>query len=387
MHPIIVFAAFVFFAISYNMLGPITADIMASTGMSLSDSGRIVSFQQIGSLMAIALSYLVLRRMKQTTVALIGYGILIVSLIFIAASRSVMALFILYTAIGVGSFMVDSGSNALLSSEYYHKRATYISMLHFLYSVGAILSGYLVLPFKGPQWRWAYASIGIIIAIILCIGIFFKKHINKDTQDNPRKVDATPKPEKILLKDPAFLLYTTGIGLYMGSQIICAAWVPVYVETELQLGPALTATSLMMFWVGTAASRLIIGPLLKRGAKPYTLSTWGMVLAGLGLIIATITENVVVVMVAIGLCGFFNGATIPMYMVVVPSWYPGNAAFIATSYIFGGTIGRMVFPYLVTRIAEGSSLAFSLRLSSILLFACAILIALVKRIARDRTIA
>jgi len=46
MYPTLLFAGFFFFAVTYNLVGPLAPDMMASTGMSLSESGSLMSFQQ-----------------------------------------------------------------------------------------------------------------------------------------------------------------------------------------------------------------------------------------------------------------------------------------------------------------------------------------------------
>ena len=133
MHPVFLFAGFFFFAVSYNLLGPLATNIMQTTGLSLSGSGTLVSFQQIGSLISMAVSLLVMKRLKQGSVMKIGYLFLIVALVSIALSSTTTALFIFYLILGLGSF-VDSASNATLASEYEKRRST------FLFSTSATAS-------------------------------------------------------------------------------------------------------------------------------------------------------------------------------------------------------------------------------------------------------
>jgi len=388
MHPTILFAGFFFFAVTYNLLGPLAPDMMAATGMSLSDSGTLVSFQQVGSVLAIIASLWYMKKVRQSHIMRLGYIILIVALGLIAFSTGKTMLFLLYAFLGIGAFLVDTGSNATLSTMYFEKRATYIPLLHFCYSAGAIATGYLILPFKGTQWRMAYAMVGLILLAIFLIGIVDQ---SRRKRNNARS--ATPKgPRQELpaasiipcIKDPAFLLYALVIALYMGSQIICAAWIPVYVELELGKSPPMVATSLTMFWVGTAISRLIIGPLMNNGGKPFILSTFGLVLAGLALIAATLSTHMVFVFTCVALCGFFAGSTIPMFIVVTSTWYPRNTAFISLSYILVGTFSRMLFPWLVTKIASYTSLGFALSLSSLLLIGAAGLILVVRKLSKNK---
>ncbi len=390
MHPALLFAAFFFFAVAYNLLGPLATNIMASTGLSLTDSGTLVSSQQLGAIISMILSLLVMKQFRQSTVARIGYIAMAIALGSIAVSSGSILLFLFYMVIGFGSFLIDSGSNAALASDYYEKRSLYIPLLHFCYSAGAIATGYLVLPFKGPSWRWAYGLVGIVLAVIVVLSLLSqrsrdnKKKAERLEQGNQAVEEVQVGPIGALLKDKAFILYTLVIMFYMGNQIVCSAWIPVYVETELAQPAAITATSLTVFWIGTAISRLIIGPVMNKGGKPFLLSIIGMLLAGLSLVGVTMTTNIVLVLVFVALCGFFAGSTIPMYIVVTSTWFPQNTAFISLSYIVAGTVGRMIFPWLVTEIASVTNLGYALSVSSLMLFVSTILIFMVQRISRDR---
>ena len=376
----LLFALFFFFSVSYNMLGPLVTNIMDSTGISLTASGSLLSSQQMGAIASMVLLFLFQKKLKQSSIMRIGYSVIVVGFLALSFDHHIFILFMSYTLLGVGAFLVDSGSNSYIASRYFEKRALYIPLLHFMYSAGAIITGYLVLPFKSASWPFAYLTVALVILILLSGQIFLSKREEKRGDKTIHK-EREQGDIKKLIKDPAFILYTLVIMFYMGSQIVCSAWIPVYVETELGQNAAITGTSLTMFWVGTALSRLIIGPVLNKGAKPFTLSIWGMLLAGISLIMAsTVSPNIISVLFFTLLTGFFAGATIPMYIVVCSTWYPNNTTFISLSYIFAGTVGRMIFPFLVTLIASYFSLSFSLSLSSILLLASAILILLVKKI-------
>jgi fucose permease len=262
---------------------------------------------------------------------------------------------------------------------------------HFCYSAGAIATGYLILPFKGVSWPWAYGVVGISLAAILILGLYQEwakrtKDAETSSGDSVKIPEVQAGPVLPLVKDAAFVLYTLVILFYMGNQVVCSAWIPVYVEMELGQSPAIVGTSLTVFWVGIALARLLIGPIMQRGGKPFLLSIGGMLFAGISLVALTSTDSIMLVLLYTALCGFFAGATIPMYIVVTTTWFPKNTAFISLSYLFGGAIGRMIFPWLVTKIASFTSLSFSLMLSSSMLFISAILIFIVRKITKQRPV-
>lgn len=388
MHPVFIFAGFFFFAIANNMLGPLATNIMAGTGLSLSQSGSLVSFLQVGSLTAIVVSLLIMKRLRQVAVTRVGYGLLMVALIAISLTSGSLLLFVLYMVIGFSAFLIDSGSNAVLASDYYEKRALYIPLLHFSYSSGAIITGFVILPFKGALWRLAYGTVGMLIAIILILTFLESRNRGRKTEspgmakEIPSEVQAGPILP--ILQDKAFILYTLALMFYMGSQLICATWIPVYVEMELLQSPTLSATSLTVFWIGIAISRLIMGPIMQKGGNPFALSIAGMLLAGISLFALPFSTNIVIVFALVALCGFSAGATIPMFIVVTASWYPKNTAFISLSYILSGTIGKMIFPWLVSKIAEVYNLGYALKISSLMLFLSAAFIILVQRTTKER---
>lgn len=388
MHPMFIFAGFFLFAIANNMLGPLATNIMASTGLSLSQSGSLISFLQLGSLIAIIGSLLVMKRLLQSTVIKIGYFLLVLALVAISFTTGSLLLFAMYAVIGFSAFLIDSGSNAVLSSDYYEKRGVYIPLLHFCYSTGAIITGFVILPFKGPLWRLAYGTVGLLVAIILLLA--WREQRRKHKKGQGLAKEAPPKaqvgPIMPIVKDGAFIIYTLALMLYMGSQIICATWIPVYVETELFQPPTVTAMTLTVFWIGIAISRLIMAPIMSKGGDPFVLSIVGLSLAGCSLLALTFSANIVVVLSLVALCGFFAGTTIPLFIVITATWYPKNTAFISLSYILSGTIGKMIFPWLVTRIAEASNLGYALMLSSLMLFISAILTFVVQKMTKQRMV-
>ncbi|MGI6438991.1 MAG: MFS transporter [Sphaerochaetaceae bacterium] len=380
MHPALLFIGFFFFAVSYNLLGPLATNLMASTGLSLSQSGSLVSFVQLGSLIAMTLFLTLFKQRSQSTIVRLGYFVMFVALGLVSLLHAHALIFIGFLFLGFASFLIDGGSNAFLSSAYYDKRALYIPLLHFAYSLGAISTGYIIIPFKGEFWYVAYLIVSLVMLTLLIIGLLSYKKRPAEQLHKEERVQAPVLP---ILKQKPFILYTIVILLYMGSQIICSAWIPVYVESELHQGPAITGTSLTLFWFGIAIARLISGPLLQRGVKPYNLALYGLFLSALSLVGVTQTQNIVLVLLLVWLCGFFAGASIPMYLYVGSTWFPSNTAFVSTSYIFSGAVGRMIFPYLVTVLATYTTMRFALLVSSIMLFVAVLLVMIIKNITRN----
>lgn len=376
MQPFFIFTLSFFYAIAYNLLGPLVTSIMETTHLTLSQSGLLVSLFHIGALVSICLSLYLMKRLKQIVLVKIGYTILIFALILIGITSGSALLFLFYAIIGFGTFLVDSGSNGVLASQYYEKKDLYIPILHFCYSAGAIVTGYFSLPFKGEKWRLAYATVGVVITVLLILS----QLLNRGSKRGPKKEIAIQTESNLpLLKNKSFVLYTLTLMLYMGSQQICTTWIPVYVEVELFQSPAIVGTSLTVYWVGIAISRLVSGLILKRGFKPLSLTLWGLLIAAGALFFLPFVSSIKLALLLVTLCGFAAGAIIPLYIVETASWFPKNSAFIAFLYIGCGTVGKIIFPYVTTRLAEATSLGTALMVSSVLLLVATFFVLLVKR--------
>lgn len=368
MSPVIIFLGFFVYSVSINIFGTLASAIMSTTAFSLSQLGSLLSTLQTGAFLGILLSPLVLKRLKEASILRLGVVVMGLALGTLVFFPSKSVLFVIFACLGFGGFYVDSGSNAYLAGRFPDKRSTYIPILHFVYSLGALTSGYLILPFKGPSWHFGYAICGFLLLMLLFVGLqrdkgsLKRKQEPQDQHENREKL-----PAKVILRNKGFLLYCLVLMLYMASQQTCTSWLPLYIETSFYATPSMVAATMMSFWVGIACMRLIAPVLLNRGLHPLLLTAGGMALSFIALCCALLSSNVAIAYGAIAFSGFGAGATIPLFIVEASSWFPSNTAFVSVFYILCGTLGRMVFPYLVAIIAESYSLKLALLLSSLLL--------------------
>ncbi|MDC7247375.1 MAG: hypothetical protein PQJ35_03455, partial [Sphaerochaetaceae bacterium] len=102
MSPLLIFAGFFFFSVAYNMLGPLATNIMSTTGMSLTASGSLLSIQQVGAVISIALLIFLQKKIKQSSIMRFGYIVIIFSFFLITSVQSTYAVFTAYLMLGFG---------------------------------------------------------------------------------------------------------------------------------------------------------------------------------------------------------------------------------------------------------------------------------------------
>ncbi|MDD2232414.1 MAG: MFS transporter [Sphaerochaetaceae bacterium] len=383
MSPAIVLVIFFVLSCGYNIYGVIANDILSSFGMGTADAGLFLTIYQVGAAISLALSPILIRKLKSGGLLRFGMAAQIAGFLLLFVIPSKTAALFAFVALGIGGFYVDSGSNSYIADNYPQRKQHLIPLLHFTYSFGALVCGYLVLPFKSAEkWHLAYAIIGALMAVLLVSSVSGKRHASS--------VSCEPEPSesaslRMLIHDPSFIMYCLVILCYGSSQQICASWFPLYLENVLLAKPVFVATASTCFWVGIAACRLLGSFILGKGIRPLKVTMIGLSVSFASMILALLTSSIPFTFAMIALCGFASGSVIPFFIVDVNSWYPGSGRITSVFYILSLTAGRMVFPYLVTLLSNLISFRISLMSSSILLLAGAVLSLLVykRRYADD----
>lgn len=368
MSAVLVLVVFFLYSVGYNIFGVLVADIIEGCRISLSSAGVLQSMFQIGALIAIALSPLALMKLSNLNRLRIGMIFDALGMVLLALIQSPWAISVFFVFMGLGGFYIDSGANAYLAQAYPEKRETFIPLLHFSYSLGALICGYLVLPFKRPSsWGWGYGITGVIL-----LSLFAFSYLRRSGRTGKDKVEreeenAEAVPIRTLLHDGNYVMYSIVILLYMAGQQICASWLPLFVEKDFQASASVVAATTMSFWIGIAAMRFLSPIILKTGKLNAMESIqYGMMASFVAMLGISLSSNVVSALACSALCGFASGAVIPLFIVEVSSWYPGNTGFISTFYIICGTIGRFVFTPLVAFCGDRFGMRIALGSSSIL---------------------
>lgn len=375
----VVLCIFFTYSVAYNIFGVLANNIMQSCNISLSSAGVMTSMFQIGALGGIALSPLALKKLSNESRLRLGMILDMIGLLMIFFLRGGTPVFVLFMFMGMGGFFIDSGANGYLAGAYPSKRARLIPLLHFSYSVGALLCGYLVLPFKSNEkWFLGYGIAGLVMLALFVIGFFVKGKAETDEDGTVKKTPETV-PVKTILKDKTFLMYCVVLMLYMSSQQTCTSWLPLFIETDFHASNAVVAATTMSFWIGIAAMRLLASIILKSGKlDPLTTTVYGMMLSFAAMLGIVFAPSAPIALVCAAVCGFGSGALIPLFIVEVSGWYPGNTGFISTFYLICGTTGRMIFPYLVAFFGDRYGMRIALGASSALLLGGLILAVMVR---------
>ena len=221
-----------------------------------------------------------------------------------------------------------------------------MSKLHSIYawgSVGVILVGTLfILLAGGENWHWLVLGSSLIplAALLLFSGA---------------KIPQMETPEKIsgalsFLKNK--WLWICVFAIFIGGSAECtmAQWCSGYVEQALGV-PKIWGD---VFGVALFAAMLGLGRTLyaKIGKKMGRVLFWGAVGATLCYLVAAISSNPIIGLVACGLTGFCTSMLWPGNLVVASDRFPSGGVFIFAMMAAGGDLGASVGPQLVGVVTD-----------------------------------
>ncbi|MDR1389019.1 MAG: MFS transporter [Treponema sp.] len=223
--------------------------------------GRMVSLLSFSYTFFSIAAGLILSRFGVKRVYLLGFLCALGGLASVYLSPGFAAagagFFVLFASFG----LFEIGVNGLATQLFTSKAALAMSLLHFLYGVGAIISPKAsgILASGGLGWRQLYLF-SIPLALLVCI---------------PALAAKFPGQEKAHAKNPIGFFDALGqkkvwffgisLGLMMGIEMASSNWGSLYFQDVYDLDPRTEgATFVSTFFILFTASRLVSGFLIEK---------------------------------------------------------------------------------------------------------------------------
>jgi fucose permease len=244
--------------------------------------------------------------------------------------------------VGVGVAGIDAGTNGLFLDLFREARGGAMSLLHVFYSVGALISPFVVgrLITAGVDWRL------ILFATAIAAALFAVALRRRDMPSGLRDRRSIQEPEAIALTETSLLpfacLALAICFLVMGEQGV-SSWLVRFLSRQ---SVATATTVLSLFWGGLAAGRAASRWAAER--IDYTVFTAGcMLLASACLLAAVLVSAFPLSASLFALTGLFYGPVYPMIMAIGGNIYPHRLAALAGSLGASAVVGAVAYPPLM----------------------------------------
>ena len=377
---------------SVVMIGTLLPELIGQFSLTMSQGGFAITLQSIGGLATVFGGIALADRVPKSAVILGSFLVFAVLRIITGAVGTYAALLVIFFLSGIALRLLDTMLNALIGDIHQKRRGFHMNILHLFFSLGAFIGPSLAsqLLNLGINWRAIYYATGLVYLMVGMPGFFFmlRNRTGANRQRKPNRL-----PTEVLegnrwtmshIKRLEMVLLGFSLLLYSVHQSGITAWLPHYMNTELEANVNISSYALSIFWVGIILSRLIASKISIK-IEPSTLVTVGTVVAGVYLTASLLlTRSSGFVIVAMGFAGAATGAVIPLSMVIAHQWHPqrtGSTTAYLTLFLLAG---HLLSPGFIGLIGDASSLTGGMLITSVSLLCCSLTSVLARKVHMTR---
>ncbi|MER2599457.1 MAG: MFS transporter [Caldilineales bacterium] len=346
MQTVAFYISFIALGLVFSALGPTLPGLASNTHSTLKEISIIFTAQGFGLLAGNFLSGRLYDR--KPAFPILVWIVIALSLLLLLTPlvTALWQLAVVMFLLGAGAGAIDVAGNTLLIWIHGDRVGTRMNALHFFFGVGALLAP--IFAAQAIAWtggiRWAYWTLA---ALVLPAALLFAR--------TPSPV----APPRILAargaKTPWLLvaLLMAAFLLFVGAETSFGNWIYTYAVT-LKLATATTGGYLTsVFWGMFTLGRLLSIPLANR-VRPRIILLVDFIggAAALGLLLLFPTQSWAV-WTAAALYGLALANVYPT-LILLSGRHLSMTASISSLFMFAGSIGGMVTPWLIGQRFESS---------------------------------
>ena len=365
-------------SIGLNLLPVFLTTISASYGgvggLTQEQLGRLGAIMFSGLVVGIVTAGPMADRLGAKPFALLGNALVCGSLVAAAYAPGYATLGAAFFVLGFGAGVLDMVLSPIVGALNPTRRAAAMNWLHSFYCVGAvvtILTGTVVLR-TGCGWRTACL---VLAPLPLGLLVAFAP-----LRFPALSIEGGRLGLRTLLFRRWFLGAMAAICLGGATEAGLVQWLPAYAETALGFPTWVGGVALMLFSLGMASGRMVVGA---AGARldPYRVMAWGCGLT-VGLFLTGAFFPVPALALAACVVAGVTGSCLwPTMLAVTADRYPEGGASMYGALGACGNVGGICMPWIVGAVADWRNLHWGLAVTAL---APAIMLPLVLALRMNR---
>ena len=320
-------------------------------GLRSSSQGLMSSMQSAGNLAALLLIGVLVGRLQKTTILMVSAVTIPAVFLMLSGKPAFLLLLIGFLIYGVAFGFQDALASALMVDLNPEKSGLYMNILHGVFGLGGLSAPviYAYLMNRGMAWNGILMLVACFCAASCVLYSILRFRVQQCFQGGivpVRKIGFTDIRRFLAERRKAVLLCCA--ILFGAHQIGISSWIARYVSEFLQ-APAYGALSLSLFWVGTAASRLVSSFIHIPRAKKICL---GFLFASAFIAIGIFCNNGLIMAICCLLAGLAEGPILPLMLDMSCSWERENTSLGSTMVLLALYIGFLIMPVLIGKLAS-----------------------------------
>ena len=333
-------------------------------GFSLTDLGLLIGINFATQLIADITLTAIIDRFKYRSIVIFANILSMIGMLLYGVSPYISGGNI-YVVIALATVLFSFASGMLevtlspvvdtIPNEYKSKK-TAMSLMHSFYAWGqvvCIIITSLILVFCGFKY-WNFIVLGFASLSIVNAIMFSKTHIAQHR--NEKSAHTTKK----VVRSPIFIFCMFAIFFGAGAELVMNQYISVFFELSIGMSK-LTADMIGMalFACAMGTGRMIYGKFGEKLNIHYLL-IFGSLFSIVAYLLAGITSNAWVAMIACVLSGFFVSLLWPGTLTVAGERFPTAGAWIFSLLAIFGDAGATLFPSIAGSFADIYGLKYML---------------------------
>ena len=350
-----VYLAFMLIGMSFTIYGPTIPFLMEDYRISLGQAGLFMTFMAMGRLLSVAFSGVLSDRLGRKALLLTGTGLLTAGLIAVGTLSIYWLAMGFVILAGVGHGMVDTSGSAAILDMHKDDSLRALNLSHMFFGVGCLIgpliSGMLLTLL--PSWRTDYYVKGFA-GILIFLMIAGCKFAATDGRTNNRQESGPPLFSWVLLLLGLVMFLYSGVGHTLNT------WINKYMGDVVHFPVFFAAGSLAVYNLGLTAGRFTCGLIGDRvRLKRLIFITSVCSLAAISVALFSSSGGVIVV--SLGLTGFFFGGLFPAAISIAGRMLPDRRGTVTGLLIMMAALGSMTIPAVSGFVSQGFGLQRSMQ--------------------------
>lgn len=341
--------------ITFGSLGPLLLPISDTFQLGLGQIALPVVSYALGFLTANVFVAFFWRIHRARFFLTISSLITFLTLVSISLFHTPVFFFTLLFLLGVAQGVMHTSLDSLLSEISGEERAKSLNWLHVFIGIGAVVGPLLVgaLLTYTDRWYLTYFMMAIIVFPLLLL--FSRTNLYSNIincrQSKALAGDSLAKPTTSLL----FWLAMVGIFTYVGLELSFASWIPIFLVKVKNISYTLASYSISIFWLALMTGRFLFGRFFHRTNLSLFIGA-GALVAALFTALTFSTDYFILMGLFMALSGLLLSWFYPTILALGADAFPKNIGFVTGSLAASGTMGSILFPWMIGPISEASSL-------------------------------
>jgi len=333
------YTAMFFLGVSGALVGTAARNI----GLTASQIGLLIAMQNIGFMISVSLSGALADRMPKPRLLVAGSLVLAFSLFAFFGTGLFWLNMLIIFLIGAGIGVYEGVTDAMLFDLHQQRVSFHINVNHFFVTIGSIVVA-IYLIFLQDEWR--IASIQAGMAVLGLSIVFWLARMQSKHRATGSYLDALRLLSRERVVISLFVAAILVVGLEAGSMGLLTT----YLMDLRGFTQVTSKIGLVVFGLGIAAGRLVVGSLTRREHIRSVL-LWLFVLAALAFTLLYFVNLGTLTYLAIFLSGAAISAILPLMITFAGLLYAQISGTVVGTIKIAIPLGGILIPAMLAFLA------------------------------------